>query len=90
MGSYNTLTKYCTRSDYGYNGFTDSLTILLPEDDAATVNWESGWRIPTKDECEELLKHTTKKVETVHKVKGMRLHGSKRAKYLPSCHWKPY
>ena len=28
MGSDNTLTKYCTRSDYGYNGFTDNLTHL--------------------------------------------------------------
>ena len=37
-GSYNTLTKYCNNSNYGYNGFTDDLTILLPEDDAATAN----------------------------------------------------
>ena len=47
---YEQLTKYCTMSDYGYNGYTDNLTTLLPEDDAATVNWGDGWRMPTKEE----------------------------------------
>ena len=59
MGSFNTLTKYCSISDYGYNGFTDNLTILLPEDDAATANWDNGWRMPTKEEWQELLDNTT-------------------------------
>ena len=58
-GSYNTLTKYCTDSGYGYNGFTDNLTTLLPEDDAATANWGSGWRMPTQEEWQELLDNTT-------------------------------
>ena len=55
----NTLTKYCNMSDYGYNGFTDNLNILLPEDDAATANWGEGWRMPTNDEWQELLDNTT-------------------------------
>ena len=59
MGSYNTLTKYCNNSNYGYNGFTDNLTTLLPEDDAATANWGSGWRMPTKEEWQELYNNTT-------------------------------
>ena len=50
MGSYNTLTKYCNKTSFGYNGFTDNLTTLLPEDDAATANWGSGWRMPTEEE----------------------------------------
>ena len=58
MGSYYTLTKYCTYPDYGYNGFTDNLTILLPEDDAATANWGNGWRMPTKEEWQELYQNT--------------------------------
>ena len=37
-GSYNTMTKYCTNSSYGYNGFTDGKTELDPEDDAAWFN----------------------------------------------------
>ncbi len=28
---------------------------LLPEDDAATVNWGADWRMPTKEEINELL-----------------------------------
>ena len=58
-GSYKTLTKYCNNSSYGYNGFTDNLTTLLPEDDAATANWGSGWRMPTKEEWQELYNNTT-------------------------------
>ena len=49
-GSNNTLTKYCNNSSYGFNGFTDNLTMLLPEDDAATANWGADWRMPTKNE----------------------------------------
>ena len=58
-GSSNTLTKYCNNPDYGYNGFTDDLTILLPEDDAATVNWGNEWSMPTYDEWVELYENTT-------------------------------
>jgi len=32
---YIELTKYCNNSYNGLNGFTDNLTELLPEDDAA-------------------------------------------------------
>ena len=58
-GSSTTLTKYCNNSSYGYNGYTDNLTTLLPEDDAATANWGNGWRMPTKEEWQELLDNTT-------------------------------
>ena len=53
-GSYNTMTKYCNRSSYGYNGFTDTLTELELEDDAAYVNWGSGCRMPSYDQQTEL------------------------------------
>ena len=59
MGSYNTLTKYCNNSSYGYNGFTDNLTTLLPEDDAATANWGAEWRSPTREEWIELRDNTS-------------------------------
>ena len=58
-GDYRQLTKYCSKSSYGYNGFTDHLTILEPDDDAATVNWGVDWRVPTKEEWQELLDNTT-------------------------------
>ena len=69
-GSYNTLTKYCNNSGYGYNGFTDNLTTLLPEDDAATANWGSDWRMPTKEEWQELYQNTTQTWTTQNGVNG--------------------
>ena len=57
---YN-LTKYCNNPKYGLKGFTDSLTQLLPEDDAAYQNkkyYNYKFHIPTKEQFEELIKHT--------------------------------
>ena len=53
-GSDRTMTKYCTNSSYGYNGFTDGKTELDPEDDAAWVNWGPQWRMPTMEQQKEL------------------------------------
>ena len=58
-GDYDKLTKYCNRSDYGNNGFTDNLTALQTGDDPATANWGSGWRRPSKAQWDELLANTT-------------------------------
>lgn len=58
-GSSSTLTKYCSNATYGYNGFTDNLTTLLPEDDAIIANWVGNWRMPTQAEWQELLDNTT-------------------------------
>ena len=58
-GSYNTLTKYCFRSNNGYNGFTDNLTTLVASDDAARANWGASWRMPTQTEMKELLNNCT-------------------------------
>lgn len=69
-GTYNSLTKYCCNSSYGYNGYMDNLTVLLSSDDAATVNWGSNWRMPTKEEWQELLNNTTHVWTTWNGVKG--------------------
>ena len=55
-GSSTSITKYCCNSSI-YNGFTftDTLTELEPEDDAATANWGSEWCIPTKEQFDELI-----------------------------------
>lgn len=54
-GTSTTLTKYCTESNYGRDGFVDNKSTLEAEDDAATVNWGSAWRMPTKDEMISLI-----------------------------------
>ena len=48
--------RYNTSSAYGR---VDDRTVLLPEDDAATVFCGTGWRMPTFDEMEELRKTCT-------------------------------
>ena len=54
MGDSHSFTKYCQDPDRGYNGYTDDLTTLEPEDDAAAA-WLGGhWRMPTRDEYTEL------------------------------------
>jgi len=58
-GAERTLTKYCSKSEYGYNGYTDTLTELEPEDDAAYTNWGKAWRMPTKDQWVELSEKCT-------------------------------
>ena len=45
--------------------------ILDLEDDAAYINMGGKWRMPTKDELEELTNYTTYEVETINGVKGM-------------------
>ena len=69
-GSGSTLTKYCNSSSYGYNGFVDNINTLLPEDDAAAANWGNGWRMPTKEEFEELYNNTTVTWTTQNGVNG--------------------
>lgn len=46
------VTKYCT--DLGFGITVDNMTQLEAEDDAATVNWSSQWRMPTAEEMDEL------------------------------------
>jgi len=69
-GSKNTLTKYCTKSSYGYNGFVDNKTELDPEDDAATANWGSGWRMPSLTQIQELVNNCTNEWTTKNGVNG--------------------
>jgi uncharacterized protein (TIGR02145 family) len=85
MGSDITLTKYCNNSSFGYNGFTDNLTTLLPEDDAATANWGNNWRMPTKTEWRELFTKTTVTWTTQNGVSGYRFTASNgNTLFLPS------
>ncbi len=70
MGDYNKLTKYCTVSYYGYNGFVDNKTELDPEDDAATANWGPEWRMPSLEQIQELMDNCTSQWTTRNGVNG--------------------
>ena len=76
-GTRTTMTKYCQKSEYGYNGYTDTLTVLQPEDDAATVNWGSGWQTPSDEQFRELLdsRYTNVSPKELNGVKGLEIRG---------------
>ena len=50
-GDYNYMLKYCTNADHGV---VDNLTQLMPQHDAAYVNWMGNWRMPTYEEMKAL------------------------------------
>ena len=62
FGTYNNLSKYNS---------TDGKTVLEPEDDAATANWDSNWKMPTKEQFIELIDYTNKTWEQVDGVEGI-------------------
>ena len=75
-GTSSTLTKYCSDSNLGNEGFTDGLTELLPEDDVATVKWGSNWQMPSKEQFEELINSeytTSEVVEREDGIKGRKI-----------------
>lgn len=65
--SYDSLLKYNS---------VDSLVTLLPEDDAATANWGSDWRMPTADEVNELIDNCEYSWAEVNGVKGVKFTAS--------------
>ena len=85
-GGYDQLTKYCSMGSYGYNGFTDNLTVLEAMDDAATQALGSGARMPTADEWRELINNTTSAWTTQNGVKGRRFTASNgKSLFLPAA-----
>lgn len=80
-GSQNTLTKYCTNKEYGA---VDNKITLELEDDAAHVNWGGEWRMPTKEELEELHKKCTWTPTKINGVSGREITGPNGNKlFLP-------
>lgn len=78
------LTKYCNKSKYGYNGFTDYQHVLFASDDAATANLGSEWRMPTLDEWEELYDNTTSTWTIQNGVEGELFVANGRKLFLPA------
>ena len=72
-GSYDKLTKYCCNTNYGDNGYTDNLTDLEPEDDAAVANWGDDWCIPSNDQWRELRDNTISTWTTQNGIEGFLL-----------------
>lgn len=70
------FTKYAIKDNpLGFtNGdFYDDKDTLEPEDDAAHVNWGGSWRMPTKDEINELLTCCTWTEESYNGIEGWKV-----------------
>ena len=80
------LTKYCSRPMYGRFHFTDQLTVLEPDDDAATARLGRWARIPTKEEWQELIDNTTATWTTQNGAKGYLLTAENgKSLFLPAA-----
>ena len=75
VDNYDNLTKYCNDSSFGNDGFTDNLTELELSDDAAYNDRGEGWRIPSKEQFDELInsEYTTTEWITQNNVKGRKI-----------------
>lgn len=73
---------------------TDMKTKLVPSDDAARVNWGSSWRMPTAEECEELINPDNCDWEWITKdgVNGYKVTGKKTGNsiFLPITGFRFY
>lgn len=58
-GANNKLTKYCTKSFYGKNNFTDNRLVIEGYDDPVSSAFGCFYSTPTKEEWEELLENCT-------------------------------
>ena len=85
-GSYETITKYCTKSS---DGTVDNKTTLELTDDAARVNWGGNWRMPTTAEQDELrdTSNCTWTWTTQNGVKGYKITSKKNGNsiFLPAA-----
>ena len=66
------MTKYCTQIG---EGTVDNKTVLDLRDDAARFNWGIAWRMPTYEECDELITKCTWEQATLNGVYGQKVTG---------------
>lgn len=78
------ITKYCMFKVYGDK---DDKKVLEPEDDAATNAWGNGWRMPTKQEVDALLKNCEWEWNRVEGLYGYKISSKKTGKsiFLPAA-----
>ena len=89
MGAVNKVTKYCSNASYGYNGFTDTKTVLDPEDDAAFVKLGGNWRMPAEAEFNELQENCTWAWTSMNGINGRKATGPNgNSIFLPAAGYR--
>ena len=87
-GTNNTLTKYCTNSSCGYNGFVDNKTELEPSDDAACAYYPDGC-MPSVEQIQELCDCCTWQWTEMNGVNGQLVTGPNGATmFLPAAGYR--
>ena len=93
-GSQSSLRKYCTKSDYGN---VDNILELQLGDDAAYMNWDSNWRMPSMDQLNELVNgnYTTQVWTSVNGVYGIKITSvqsgyTDKSIFLPASGYRHY
>ena len=88
-GPDDTMTKYCTSSNYGT---VDYKPELEPSDDAATANWGSGWQMPSREQFKELYNssYTTTTWTTLNGKYGRKITSKSNANsiFLPAAGYR--
>lgn len=93
FGSSGKMTKYCLDASYGYNDFVDNKKELDPEDDAASTLWGGSWRVPSRDEWDELKNSCSWIWTTLNGVKGYKVTSlvagfENSSIFLPAAGWR--
>ena len=85
-GKWCTFTKYCTNE---YNGKVDNKTVIDNSDDVAYVKWGSSWRMPTKEQLQELVNNCASTWDTYNGMEGRFFTGSNdNIIFLPAAGYK--
>ena len=78
-GSWNNMTKYCNDSKFGA---VDDKTVLDSEDDVAHVRWGGNWRMPTRDEQDELRENCIWEWTNLNGKNGRKVTSKKNGNFI--------
>ena len=106
-GDYFAWGETVTKDTYNWSTYFDTedggstfkkyynnggLTALLPEHDAATANWGSGWRMPSLDQIKELINsnYTTTTWTTQNGINGRKITSNSNGNsiFLPAAGYR--
>ncbi len=90
FGSYYAWGETSTKSSYNWNTYSigtelDSLPVLDDAHDAAAANWGYGWRMPSREDFDEIVTYCTKAWTTRNNVYGYLITGPNgNSMFLPA------
>ena len=88
-GTNYRVTKYSFKASHGLHDYLDYLDNLDPEDDAAHVQLGGKWRMPTKEEWQELMDECAWICTQYHGVWGIRVTSKTNGNslFFPAAGW---